>query len=400
MTIENHETIDRMNQAAVRSYLRDLRKGGHINFNGSDADAQLGQFINGQLAGFTTADLKAVAKARLFPLAGMTLPAVGGDADKADTKPAPAAPAAPAINPATASREDILRQLLDGVSRDEVVQLVNSAVEDRLPDSIPTKRIVVTPAKTVDIGAAHRHAAFDEIVTLIGLNLHTNARRFNVAIVGQAGSGKTDLAAQVAEALELPFYSTGKIEAEFQLVGFRDAHGNIHRTDFEKAFTEGGLFLFDEFDGSNPRAVTRFNAALSNGWCDFPDGKKKAHKNFRAIAASNTFWGGATREYVGRNQLDAATKDRFSFVEVNIDPKLETALAEAYEGGKAIAKRVQKVRKAVAKLKIRHVVSMRATLDVCAFVGANFTQARAERLALWKDLSDADVLKIENEIAK
>jgi len=395
MNIENHETIDKMNQATVRTYLRDLRKAGHIRVEGV-TDSLLGQFINGQLVGFNTADLRAVAKVRLFPLAGMTLPAVGGDSPKADNKPAPASPA---INPATASREDILRQLLDGVSREEVVQIVNNVVEDRLPDSIPTKRIVVTPAKTIDIGAAHRHLAFDEIVKILGLNLNTDSRRFNVAIVGQAGSGKTELAAQAAEALELPFYSTGKIEAEFQLVGFRDAHGNVHRTDFEKAFTEGGLFLFDEFDGSNPRAVTRFNAALSNGWCDFPDGKKKAHKNFRAIAASNTFWGGATREYVGRNQLDAATKDRFSFVEVNIDPELETALAQAYEGGKAIAKRVQKVRKAVEKLKIRHVVSMRATLDVCAFVGANFTQARAERLALWKDLGAADVLKIENEIA-
>ena len=85
MTIENHETIDAMNQSEVRSYLRDLRKGGEISINLQDhpersALATFGAFVNGQLAGFTTADLKAVAKARQFPLAGMTLPAVGGDA--------------------------------------------------------------------------------------------------------------------------------------------------------------------------------------------------------------------------------------------------------------------------------------------------------------------------------
>ena len=394
--LKHKNDIMQLKQTELRSYIRQLNKASCLAIPSADWRAVFPDWINGQVRGYKLADYRAVAIQRRFPLEGWQLPAVGGAAASADAKPT----TAPVVTTtAPVDRKALVESLLNGIDRDECVAICNEIIADRVPDSIPTEKIIVSQAKTKSLGAKATHKAFAEIVQIIGMNLHTDERRFNVAIVGPAGTGKTELAAQVAEALELPFYSTGKIEAEFQLVGFRDAHGNTHRTDFEKAFTEGGLFLFDEFDGSNPRAVTRFNAALSNGWCDFPDGKKTAHKNFRAIAASNTFWGGATREYVGRNQLDAATKDRFSFIDVDYDEQLENALAGRYEGGAAIAERVQKVRKAIAKLKIRHVVSMRATMDVAAFISANMTQARAERIALWKDLSSADILKIEAEIA-
>jgi len=71
------------------------------------------------------------------------------------------------------------------------------------------------------------------------------------------------------------------------------------------------LFLFDEIDASLPNAVLAFNAALANGYADFPDGMVKRHPRFACIAAANTFGMGADRIYVGRNQLDGADAGPF-----------------------------------------------------------------------------------------
>ena len=131
-------------------------------------------------------------------------------------------------------------------------------------------------------------------------------------MVGPAGSGKTTAAHEAAKALGIPFYFTGAIDSAYKLTGFIDAQGRTVRTAFREAFEHGGVFLFDEMDSSMPAALLAFNAALANGHADFPDGIIKRHPDFRAIAACNTFGGGANRQYVGRMQLDAASLDRFA----------------------------------------------------------------------------------------
>jgi hypothetical protein len=145
-------------------------------------------------------------------------------------------------------------------------------------------------------------------------------------IVGPAGSGKTTAAQKVAEMLGLPFYFTGAINSEYKLTGFIDAQGRIVNTAFRKAFVEGGVFLFDEMDGSLPAATLAFNAATANRVFDFPDGTHEAHPDFIALAACNTYGNGASRQYVGRNQLDAATLDRYATLEWNYDEALEAAI--------------------------------------------------------------------------
>jgi cobaltochelatase CobS len=78
-----------------------------------------------------------------------------------------------------------------------------------------------------------------------------------------------------------------------------------------------------------------------------------------AIAAGNTFGRGASREYVGRQQLDAATLDRFTVFEVDYDEALELAIA----GNDDWTRYVQKVRKAVEREKVRAIVSPRASIS-------------------------------------
>jgi len=233
------------------------------------------------------------------------------------------------------------------------------------------------------------HAAVQEIIVWVRAGIAVN-------LVGPAGSGKTTACEQVARHLGLAFRFTSAVRQEHKLLGFIDAGGTYHRTAFRDAYELGGLFLFDEIDASSAEALVAFNSALANGICDFPDGPVRAHADFRAIAAANTFGRGADRQYVGRNQLDAATLDRFAVVEFDYDAALEQRLAaNAFRsaGGhdEAILSNwvrfVQRVREIVAQQKVRHVVSPRASIMGARFIAAGGGTESAANALIWKGLS-------------
>jgi len=151
---------------------------------------------------------------------------------------------------------------------------------------------------------------------------------YNVYTFGPAGAGKTTLASQAAQALQVPFHSTGALLQKYELTGYMNAGGEYVETSFYDAYKNGGVFLFDEIDASNPTAVIAFNQALANGEYTFPNGTVKQHDDFYCIAAANTNGNGATANYK-RQALDGATLDRFSRIELDYDTKLELRLAEA-----------------------------------------------------------------------
>ena len=126
----------------------------------------------------------------------------------------------------------------------------------------------------------------------------------------------------------LPFYYTNCVLTKHDLVGYGDANGKYVSTAFFKAFTEGGVFMLDEFDASDESAAITLNAALANRYFDFPViGNVEAHPNFKIIACGNTCGRGADEEYTGRNCLDAATLDRFSVVKIDYDERVEKRIA-------------------------------------------------------------------------
>lgn len=217
----------------------------------------------------------------------------------------------------------------------------------------------------------------------------------NVFMVGAAGSGKTTIAEKAAHALSLPFYFNGALDSEYKLTGFIDAQGRIVSTAFRKAYEGGGVYLFDEVDASMPSALLAFNAALANGHSDFPDGCIKKHPSFLCIAAANTFGKGADRLYVGRNQLDAATMDRFAVIEVDYDEKLERALT----GNDDWVDYVQSIRKAVFALKIRHVVSPRASIHGAKLLAAGIARDNVIDSVIWKGLDKDSITKIKAQAA-
>lgn len=200
-----------------------------------------------------------------------------------------------------------------------------------------------------------KHESLETLITMVASDLP-------VLMVGSAGTGKTHGAEQVAYALNIPFYalSVGAQTSKSDIIGYMSANGTYVGTLFRKAYEHGGVFLMDEIDAGNSNVLIQINSALSNCYCAFPDGMVKKHKDFRFIATANTFGLGASRMYVGRNQLDAATLDRFTVIEWNIDNKLEDMIVG--DSGANWIKVVRAIRDHVNEQGIRALVTPRASI--------------------------------------
>ncbi|MFL0094385.1 AAA family ATPase [Tenacibaculum maritimum] len=299
------------------------------------------------------------------------------------------------INQKISDLENELKQIDDNSELDEIKLKLKDLTELSLKykkdisllkrKCLPFVNVKINESKPSEVGIVHYQ--FEELIAIVSTGL-------NVFLTGPAGSGKTTAANQCAKALNIDFYFTGAIASEFKLTGFIDANGKIVSTEFRKAYEEGGLFLFDEIDGSFPQAVLAFNAALANDYMDFPDKRVKRHKNFYCIAAANTYGQGADRQYVGRNQLDAASIDRFIFTDWKYDETLERKLANNDKW----VDYVQSIRRIIEKKEIRHIVSPRASFYGAKLLKNNLNQELVESSVIWKGLDNATIELIKNNL--
>lgn len=312
--------------------------------------------------------------------------------------PTPTPTPTPAPTPLTGTADEQRRKLLE--------QLLNPAIDEaRIVELIKIHapkpeagiyRIDLTRenGERVEIPEALRHYQFESILKRATAKTMTG-QRLNVFLVGGAGVGKTTACQQVAEVLNLPFYFNGAIDSAYKLSGFINAQGQVVYTPFRKAYETGGVYLFDEMDASLPSATLAFNAALAGDIADFPDGTVKRHADFYCFAAGNTFGHGADRIFVGRNQQDGAFMDRFVKFHMTVDEKMEFLLA----GNDSWVRRVQQVRRAVDKLKMRVIVSPRASYYGAAILRAGATVAEAEAETFFSGVSNEDRQKINAAVA-
>lgn len=214
----------------------------------------------------------------------------------------------------------ILSQELIKMIGDDLAQNIEKKVDQYVAGKTLIKAVKVGDADAKPIkGVVHRkfetvlrHVAMDEPVMM----------------VGPAGTGKNVIVKQVADSLGLNFYFTNAVTQEYKLTGFVDAMGNFQKTQFYDFCVNGGLFFLDEIDASVPEVLVILNAAIANRYFDFPKvGRVELNENCRFIAAANTYGTGASMEYSGRYQLDAASLNRFAVVKIDYDGKVEEACA-------------------------------------------------------------------------
>ena len=117
--------------------------------------------------------------------------------------------------------------------------------------------------------------------------------------------------------------------------------------------------MLDEMDASIPEVLVILNSAIANGYFDFPApiGYVEANENFRIVGAGNTFGLGADYDYVGRNQLDMASLDRFALVNIDYDRNIEMCVAN---NNSELVDFAEEFRNSAQKAGIRCVVSYRA----------------------------------------
>ena len=164
------------------------------------------------------------------------------------------------------------------------------------------------------------HEKYDEIKTCLECGIP-------VYLAGPAGSGKNHTVEQIANEMGWNFYFSNSVQQEYKLTGFIDAGGCFHETEFYKACTDENdcIFFLDEMDASIPEVLVLLNAAIANGYFEFPNGRVDFnHVHF--VAAGNTVGSGADDMYTGRMVLDQATLDRFAIIEFDYSLNVELAI--------------------------------------------------------------------------
>lgn len=232
---------------------------------------------------------------------------------------------------------------------------VSAELEELRALAKASQKLEVKVADRVNVVEGLKHRQLEQLINYAAL-------RLSPLLVGMAGTGKTHAGEQTATALGLDFFamSVGAQTSKSDIIGYMAANGAYVSTHFRAAYEFGGVFLMDEIDAGNANVLIQINAALSNGLCAFPDAMVKRHEDFVFIASANTFGNGANRQYVGRNQLDAATLDRFAMIEWKIDDELESNMTTGING-KAWYMAVKAARDYVADKNIRALISPRAT---------------------------------------
>ena len=170
-------------------------------------------------------------------------------------------------------------------------------------------------------GEVH-HEKYDMIKTCLECGIP-------VYLAGPAGSGKNHTVEQIAKELGWNFYFSNSVQQEYKLTGFIDAGGCFHETEFYKACSDENecIFFLDEMDASIPEVLVLLNAAIANGYFEFPNGRIDLDK-VHFVAAGNTVGSGADDMYTGRMVLDQATLDRFAIIEFDYSMNIEMAITK------------------------------------------------------------------------
>lgn len=247
-----------------------------------------------------------------------------------------------------------------------------------------------------------------------------------VALRGPAGNGKTTGAKQILKDLGFNIYNidcNDSLTADDLVGGIKlesTGQGQMKTTFqpgiFAKAFADPkGAILMDEFDALDPKLALCIQSALlrdSGGpgkrELSVPtnDGDKVMVSEGKCpiILTMNTYGSGATREYVGRNTLDAASLDRINTI-VDTDYANEDKIVHArYPDLKkdkvneivAFAKRI---RMKIAEKNMRIILSTRRLLDIAETILIDNTSTeKAWDVEFWGRMDEHERTKLKGAL--
>ena len=283
-----------------------------------------------------------------------------------------------------------LESILSSIPTQEVdMDAIMAKVEERLKEvssGTPKPVVVITPDNPpVDVGVAHKQ--FDKLVKMMGA-------RLNVALIGEAGSGKTHGAQQAADALGLPHY-TISFHAKMtstDLRGYMDAVGKYNASPLYTALKEGGVLILDEFDRANTEVVVSLNNLLAGSNYLFPNGENVTkHDKFIVVACQNTTGTGSSKQYAAASRQDASTLNRFVKLEWNTDEALERSIA----GDTEVTRKVQSIRKKARELGMDIVISPRQSIHANTLMSIGFTEDEALQHSIFECLAEDQVKRLK-----
>ena len=292
------------------------------------------------------------------------------------------------------TREDSVNDLLDRIMFEFGVGSPPPTVTEPEPTVEPTVEPEPTfaepTAPSTTVQGAHKDfaAVLRRVVAGLTLWLH-----------GEAGTGKTTLAIQIAKAMGLPFRGvsvTAQMTAA-QFFGYTNAMGDVVRTDFREVWEHGGVFLIDEASSAMANLAAGINMALANGVCAFPDGMIDRHPDCHIMAAANDVGMGPTPKYPKGLKQDASFRDRFVFHELTLDmdvvksgvtSRCDAATAEAW------LKVWNQARANVKSYGLDLVITPRSAFDGATLLSIGDGVQSAARDAILKGAPDAVAEKV------
>ena len=203
----------------------------------------------------------------------------------------------------------------------------------------------------------------------------------NIWLCGPAGSGKSMMTRQVAAELGLPYLciSCGIGTSSTEFVGYK--YPTRESTKFAEYYSKPSIILLDEFTALDPAVAQICNAALANDEIETTTGTVYRDPNCIIIATSNTFGGGASRQYVANNQLDASTIDRFigGIIEVNYSESFESQ----YDS--EVVDYVNSLRNIIKTYDFRRIASTRMIQAGCALKKAYVMDWKDQLIINWSN---------------
>ena len=288
-------------------------------------------------------------------------------------------------------RSDLMNIISENVAS-AVTPMIEEKIRSRvgaLAGSVPQELIVKIGDTINNCGPAIRHRKFEKVLSAI-------VAGESIWLKGDAGTGKSFLCEQIAEALGAKYFCTGTVLDEYAgLKGFVDANGIRHGTQFTHALdaAEQGnevIMVFDEADGSTPEILLAINNFLAGGVVECMGHAYRKLPNFHVVACGNTNGRGGDTRYT-RSIIDEATLDRFVFIEVDYDRSIELNVAG---GDEQLATFCRNLRESADRCGVQLLVTYRAIARMLSLmqVWGNRREVMMASVIRGMDASDVGVI--------